>query len=240
MDLRTRRRALMAQGGSEPAYEHGTWEDLLQKIDNGTYATEYAVGETLPFVINDTDYQAQIVAFDTDTLENSTDKAAVSFVAVKLYNDYKRFNPAYASGTEGTGSIGGWGKSELRAWLASTYWGYIPTIIKNRICSVQKYSRIFNTSEAQVNNDPTNDLLWVPSYREMFGSTIVESSGSVYTGWFSNNNRRTKIRYSSARAYYTRSAYNDNGFYTVTTAGSANDASSQSTSTGLCVGFCVN
>lgn len=238
-----RRRALMAaQGGDAPVYEHGTWEDLFQKIDAGTYATDYSVGEILPLTISGTDYQAQIVAFNADTLagDGVTDKAAVSLVAVKLLNDYKRSNPAYQSGVEGTGAIGGWPKSEIRTWMNSTLIGNIPDIIKSRIVSVKKYSRITNTSGSSVNNVLSEDKLWMPSAREMFGNT--ESSGPTYTSVFSSNDARKKYRYTSIRRYWTRSAAANNypgSYSTVNTPGSVNTQASEDTSTGVCVGFCV-
>lgn len=244
MDLRTRRRALMAaHSGSEPVYEHGTWEDLFQKIDNGTYATEYAVGETLPFVISGTDYQAQIVAFNTDVLAGTgiTDKAPVSFVAVKLLNDYKRMNPAYEAGVIGTGSLGGWKNSELRTWMNGTLKGLISSTITTRIKAVKKYTRSYNSSGSSVNNELTEDELWVPSYKELFGNFSNESSNVTYVSFFSTNESRKKIRYSTVRAYWNRtiSGSSTSKFSCTSTAGSANSASAESTSTGVCIGFCV-
>ena len=239
-----RRRALMAaQGGSEPVYEHGTWEDLFQKIDNGTYVSAYSVGETLPLIISGTDYQAQIVAFDTDTLSGTgvTDKAAVTFVSVKLLNDYKRMNPAYEAGVIGTGALGGWKNSELRTWMNGTLKGLISSTIRARIKAVKKYTRSYNSSGSSVNNELTEDELWVPSYKELYNNFSQESSNVTYVSFFSTNDSKKKLRYTSARIYWNRtvSGSSTSKFSATATTGAASTSTADSTSTGVCVGFCV-
>lgn len=232
----SRRRALMSVAGSESSpYEHGTWDDLFWQIDHGTYATAYSIGEILPL-----DLGAQIVAFDADDKADGTGKAPVTIITQKIA--YRRkWNDALAGDagnrTEGTGTIGGWAKSDVRTYCNSTIYNAIPTKVKERIIPVTKYSYIFNTAETGVNNDPSSDHVWLPSRREMFGNT--ETQGPIYNGVFSSNSARVKKNIANAvNSYNLRSAYSTSNCYQVTYEGK----SGNSAVSGLnyhAVGFCL-
>lgn len=240
MSLLARRRAMM---GVKKVFVHGTWEDLFRAIDEGTYATEYAVGEVLPLDLGSTigNLGAEIVGFDADTLTDSTDKAPITFVTKYLTANQRRFNPTLSGTTEGTGTIGGWGKSELRSYLISTVLPLFPSGVKNRIVSVKKYSKIFDTSETAVNNDLTNDKIWIPSGRELgLASSSGESSGvSTYSGLNSNAKRAKTTPGGTSVLYRTRTAYSTINSWVCSAAGQVNSTAKVQNAMYNAIGFCV-
>ena len=89
-----RRRALMSAASSGPAPVHGTWEDLFARIDDGTYATAYSVGEILPLDLGtEGNVGAQIAAFNTDDKADDSGKAKVTFITQYALQTTRRFNP---------------------------------------------------------------------------------------------------------------------------------------------------
>ena len=241
-----RRRALMGAAKEVVSpYEHGTWDDLLWQIDNGTYKKAYSLGDTFALTITVSggiggSVGAQIVAFDADDKADGTGKAPVTIIAQK--SAFRRtWNPSLSgdSGarTEGTGTIGGWGKSGIRTYCNSTIYNAIPSTVKARIVSVTKYSYIFNSAESGVNNDPTSDKVWLPSRREMFGQT--ETQGPVYSGVFSSDSARVKKNKNNATdSYNLRSAYSTANCYQVSYQGKNGNAA-VSNNNYYAVGFCL-
>ncbi len=239
-----RRRALMARAQSAATTVHGTWEDLFRTITAGTHASEYTVGETISLTLDSSGgtYAMQIVGINTDTLEGSTNKAAVSLISTKCYKTKHRFNPAYSAGTLGTGALGGWKESELRSYLQNTVLPLIPSDVRSRIVSVKKYSKSYNASGTIVNNELTNDSIWVPSCREI--NIAAESSGPNYSSVFTGNSARIKYSYGTTTAvkYYQRtvSFANTSDFSAIATTGVTNNLAANSTSGYFPFGFCVN
>ena len=233
----------MAQSGG---FKHGTWEDLFAHIALGDYATEYAVGETLPFKIGNYDYEAQIAGFDKDTISDSTDKAPVTFVCKHLYITSKRLNPGLDGTTEGTGTIGGWEKMELRTYLSETIFPLVPDIVKNRIVSVKKYTKGYNTSGSAVNNALSNDKLWIPSYLEVSNTGGVEIIGTQTYPLFNfgandqpASRRKTKPNSTVNLKWWTRSAYSTKNCYAVAINGFSASTNQVSSSQGIAIGFCI-
>ena len=252
MTLMQRRRALMsvAGGGSSP-YEHGTWDDLFWQIDHGTYATAYSVGEILPLDLGTQGaIGAQIAAFDADMLSDGSGYAPVSFVSKHVLDGAHRMNPqlspSAAPYTEGTGAIGGWGRSEMRTYCINTIKPLIPTAIRNRIVTVKKYSKIFNTDGTTTkNNDLTEDEIWIPSGREcgMGG----DSSGPVYKYLFeetaasvsSATREKTKAGSTTAVIWWARSATHNSKFRIFNANGGGSSYNAQYASYFFPIGFCV-
>ena len=57
-----------------------SWEQIIASIDNQTYSTKYNLGDTKKININGYDVYAQIVAFDTDVLEDGTTTVPITFI----------------------------------------------------------------------------------------------------------------------------------------------------------------
>ncbi len=238
MTLMQRRRALMmaAQGGGTV---HGTWEDLFHHIDKGDYFVEYSVGEILPLdlgaegVVN-----AQIVAFDADSILNSTEKAPITLVAEKPCNTTQRWNPQQSASAapyiDGEGCVGGWEKSEIRAYVKNSILPLIQANISRRVLSVQKISSSINTDGTET-DITTTDKLWIPSLREMFVSnTRGERSGAHYSFFDAVDNRK------KANHYWLRTAYGTNTAESVLLTGnygSSGDSAQQLFS--VLIGFCI-
>lgn len=245
-EIMRRRRAMMAaQGGSA----HGTWEDLFRTIDAGTYATEYAVGEVFPLDLGSTIgvVNARIVAFDADVISNTqNDKAPITLVAEFLSNNKKRMNPALSGTTGayvvGTGTIGGWKECELRSYVASTVYDAFPSDVKTRILSVSKMSKSYDQTGAVVNNEQTDDNVWLLSQKEIRGTG--DEVGVAYSAWFNSNDRRKVIPADAgvtSTVYYLRSANSTkNADGVLTSTGALGSAGSTVTGTySYLIGFCV-
>lgn len=247
-----RRRALMMQAAAAPAPVHGTWEDLFAKIADGTYATAYSVGEILPLDLGtEGAVGAAIVAFNADDKADGSGKAKVTFVSKYLLSTNHRWNPARAGSsgawTVGTGSVGCWKESELRAYVINTIAPLIPSGVSSRIVAVTKYSRGFATDDTAVTADETSDSVWVPSYREIgYGtSTYMESRGVTYPSAFPTGNggssKRVKSKVGGSNAnFWTRSGggSSKNGIAVYSTGTNLDQAASNSYA--FPIGFCID
>lgn len=225
----------------EILYAVPSWEAVNYHIEQGDYATAYSIGDTIPLDLGDEGtVNMQIVAFDADDLADGSGKAHISFVAKESLKTNKRMNPAYISGTEGTGGIGGWEKSEMRTYLNDTILPLIPENVSSMIKPVTKYSDGYDTSDGAVDSSVTIDSVWIPSVREIYGGTNYETIGVDYTGLFvSNTNRiKNKIGSSSGYIWWTRTAYSKNSFRCVNTNGSMNAFGNDNTF-GVVLCFCM-
>lgn len=147
----------------------------------------------------------------------------IANLVIKTVRDYQ----------EGTGSIGGWEKSEMRAYLNDTIKPQIPDIVRAAIKPVTKTHPAYNTAASSF-TQTTTDEVWLPSYNEMFGSS------SLYYPLFQNTNAnriKKKAGATSASWWWLRSADNDY-FYGVNSGGytSYNYADN---SNGVALGFCT-
>lgn len=224
-----------------------SWADILAAIGDGSYSHRYNVGNYKPLdlgaqgVVN-----MQIVAMDTDPLADGSGKAHLTWISKELLKDTHLMNPPRARDPEdsskyeeGTGSIGGWEKTEMRSYLKDTIKPLIPEAVRNALLSVTKYSRIYNTSNVVVDNVGSTEDVWVPSAREV-GITGYETSGPTYTTVFADNASRVKTDVSSGSAarWWLRSASNGSNFSNVSSGGSSSSASANA-SGGVALGFCL-
>lgn len=182
---------------------------MAKVIDNGTYATVYKIGDLVPLDMgSEGQINMQIAAFDADDLADGSGKAPISWISKELLKTSKRWNPARVTnddGTyqEGTGSVGGWGKSELRTYYNETLLPLIPEEVRNQIVSVTKTQTAYDTANASF-NQITEETVWLPSYPEMYGMS------SLYYGLFKNNNAnriKKKVGASSASGWFLRSPF---------------------------------
>ena len=84
----------------------------------------------------------------------------------------QRYISAYK---EGSGTIGGWEKSELRAYFQETILPLIPNEVRSHIVEVTKthpaYRNGVSAGSTQSYTQTTQDKVWIPSYAEMFSTT---------------------------------------------------------------------
>lgn len=163
-----------------------TWDAVLASIAAGTYATDYAVGDCVPLDLgSEGTVNMQIAGFDVDDKADGSGKAAISWISKELLNIQREMNPILDTnddGTykDGTGTIGGWGGSELRSYLISTIYPLIPEPVKSAIVTVTKTQPAYNTSGESF-TQTTTDNVWIPSYSEVYGSS------SAYISLFENS-----------------------------------------------------
>lgn len=134
---------------------------------------------------------------------------------------------------EGTGSIGGWEQTEMRAYLKDTIKPLIPETVRAAIKEVSKAHPAYNTAGSQFTQTTADDV-WLPSYNEMF------SSSRPYKALFPDNASRVKYKVgaTSASWWWLRSADSSSNFYCVSSGGYVNYYGAYS-SYGVALGFCT-
>lgn len=134
---------------------------------------------------------------------------------------------------EGTGSIGGWEKSEMRAYLKETVKPLIPDVVRNAIVEVTKTQNAYNTSGSSYSQTTTDDV-WIPDYYEVFSNLYL------YKGLFPDNASRIKYKVgaTSASWWWLRRANGSNYFNYVSSGGSYYNYYANYTY-GVALGFCT-
>lgn len=213
-----------------------TWDTIIANIDNGTYKTKYKIGNYKPLDFGtEGTINMQIVAMDTD--ENTSGATVpLTFIGMELLNTYHRMNPSKTAGTEGTGTLGGWEKSEMRSYLSDTILPLIPSNVAERINAVKKISNAYDVDETAF-QQTTYDKLWIPGHREIFNSTSYDKTGPVYSAIYKNADSRKKAKVEgSANYWWLRSAYNATNFRFVIISGGDSSYNASDTD-GVCPGF---
>lgn len=217
-----------------------SWEEIIAACADGTYSTKYSVGDTKLLNLGSEGFVAmQIAAFDADDLADGGGKAPISWISEQLLKTDHRMNPERVQndgGTyqEGTGTIGGWEKSEMRSYLIDTIKPLIPSTVSSAIKSVTKTQSAYSTSGSFF-TQTTMDDVWIPSNNEMFGSS------SLYYPLFQNTNAnriKKKLDLTSASEWWLRSAIDVGGFDFVNSSG-ANSGYVAHGSGGVALGFCT-
>jgi hypothetical protein len=234
-------------GGGDKPWEEMTWDDVIAATKNGKYK-DFEIGATKELDLGaEGIVHMQIVGIDVDDLADGSGKAPLTFISKELLNTSHRMNPARTPSSapyeEGTGTIGGWEKSEMRTYLNTTIKPLIPQSVIENIKAVTKYSVICNPAGTRVNNIPSEDSVWVPSAHEMFDSALtqIETTGPRYSEVFSLDESRKKavVGEMSDSVYWIRSAYNSGSFYAVKVTGGSGAYSSDNSSVHIPLGFCL-
>lgn len=225
-----------------------TWDAVAKNISAGTYASVYKVGDLVPLDLGtEGQINMQIAAFDADDLADGSGKAPISWISKELLNVQHQMNPAVSGDatngyTEGTGSVGGWEKCEMRTYMQNTIKSLISADVKAMIKPVTKYSMINDTTGTSVKDIATTDEIWIPGYREMLGGTSYETLGPAYTTLFNSNSARIKYKVgsSSANGWWLRSAQSGKPerFASVNASGAANSGIANYTYA-TALGFCT-
>lgn len=230
-----------AQFEEDEMYESitDTWSQIIANVSNGTYSTKYHIGDTKKIDLGtEGEVIMTIVGIDTDDLADNSGKAPITWISKQLLKTNHRMNPSRQSGTSGTGTLGGWEACEMRSYLINTIKPLIPETVRNAIKPVKKYSRIYNVSETAVNDAVTTDDVWIPSYKEVFGSGF-ETLGPTYSATFPDNTSRIKSKAGGSAAWWwLRSASTINNFRSVTTDGSYTGSYAHSIGS-VALGFCT-
>lgn len=232
---------MTASGGDKP-WDEMTWDDVIAATKNGKYK-DFEIGAMKELDLGTEGIvHMQIVGIDADDLADGSGKAPLTFISKELLNTSHRMNPTLAPSAapydEGTGTIGGWGKCEMRSYLKETVKPLIPENVRNAIKNVTKYSNSFDSSGTKVMDAVTEDDVWLPSAREING-VLMEAEGATYYDVYSaDNSSRIKTQGGTAYAWRLRTAANDSNFGVITTKGGTGryDAS---VDLNIPLGFCL-
>lgn len=230
-----------AQFEEDDMYESitDTWSQIIANIGNGTYSTKYHIGDTKKIDLGtEGEVIMTIVSIDTDDLADNSGKAPITWISKQLLKTDYRMNPAKQSGTSGTGTLGGWEACEMRSYLINTIKPLMPSEVRNALKTVKKYTRIYDASETVVNDVVTTDDVWIPSYKEVYG-TGRETQGPTYSTAFPDNASRIKSKVGSSAAWWwLRSANSYNDFHRILADGS-NTGNRAYYTGGVVLGFCT-
>ena len=230
-----------------------SWEDIIAACNDGTYATKYSIGDTKKINLgSEGTVCMQIVAFDADTRSDGNGTAHITWISEQLLRTLKRMNPSRAGSsgayTEGTGSIGGWEKSEMRTYMKETIKPLIPAEVRAAILEVTKTSDAYNTSGTPY-QQTTQDDIWLPSTRDLAYSDKKETSGPMYSEMFPDlaSHKKHKVGSTSATYWWLRSAGSgssssgggNNFCYVRSDSGDWYDNRDASFSYGVALGFCT-
>ena len=218
-----------------------TWDAVFASIDNGSYASVYSVGDTVPLDLGSEGVvNMQIAAIDADDLADGSGKAPISWISKELLATVHRMNPklvqnADSTYQEGTGCCGGWEKCEMRAYLQNTIKPLIPGNVSARIKTVTKTQKSIDVSTTTRFTQTTQDDVWIPDYNE-----INESSG-IYYNILGTENDRKKKQNGSAIAWWLRStySYSTNAYRFVNYVGSNKSSQQAEINSGIALGFCT-
>ena len=223
--------------GSESETIADNWSAIAASAANGTYKTKYSIGDTKSIDLGtEGTHLMQLVAFDTDDMADGTGKAPMTWIMKDLLTTTHRMNPAKVDGQEGTGTLGGYDKTEMKSYLTETILPLFPADIRNNIVPVTKHQKAYDASGTAF-QESTTETLWIPGHKEIFNSTSYDTDGSAYSDVFKDATSRIKKRNGSASNWWLRSASNTTYFRIVYSSGSDGN-SSASNSCGVCPGFC--
>lgn len=161
--------------------------------------------------------------------------AATTWVSMDLTAQYSTWNADNSAD-------GGWEKSHIRNDVMPTYLQALPAALQadTGIKEVTKYSCSYDAANSSYpQNAVTQDRLWIPSQREIFGGTNYETAGNDYTGIFKDSASRIRKKYQgSAYDWWLRSVYSSNSVRYVSYSGGENNYIA-SNSFGVVLGFCI-
>lgn len=201
-----------------------SWATILS---NSNYSTDYSVGDTKWVSFNGTYALMQIVAFDRDELADNTGNAHITWLC-KGYEATHKMNNTNTS-------LGGWAASEMRTWLINDALPTIDATVRSGMKTVKKTYHAYDIDAT------SEDVIWLPSFREVTGTTSMESSGCTYVDFFTDNASRVKYNKwtsYSASQWWLRTGFTSDSFYVVHSAGGTQGLSA-SAEYGVVFGFCT-
>lgn len=138
---------------------------------------------------------------------------------------------------EGTGTIGGWEKSEMRSYLSETVYPLIQADVRSHMIEMTKYSYAHNTAGTGAAGQTTTDKIWIPSRGEV-ALTTYDGANQKYETLFPDQASRVKkkVGSSSATRWWLRSSSDLSNFYCVASGGYVTN-NSASNSYGVVFGF---
>lgn len=207
-----------------------TWSEIFTAENDGSYTSKYSVGDTKWLKTDGGYVLMQIIAMGADELADGSGNAKITWLC-KGSQGQHHMNPT-------SDATNGWVNTEMRAWLISDVLAGIDPTVRAAIKTVKKTYKMKTPSATTATS---NDDIWLPSYREMFGGTSYETDGCTYTAFFTDD--ASRIKYSSwttgsANNWWLRSASSATNFAFVSINGDGY-YSNASSAYGVVFGFCT-
>lgn len=220
--------------------ELDAWGKVIFACKYGNYAELYPIGYMQELDLGSEGIvNMQVVAHNADELSNGNGYAPLTWISKELLNTNCRMNASNSSNTEGTGAIGGWPKTDMYEHVNTTIKALLPENLRVGIRTVNKSYHGYDAS-GNVYSGVSADACWIPSYREIYGTSYNETSGPMYTQIFSDDTSRIKYNIGSTNKvlWWLRSANGTNYFRYVGLDGSS-DYSMPHFPNGVVLGFCT-
>lgn len=214
------------------------WTTIVRNC-NINNIDHYNIGDSKVFHdINGNAFYAQLVGKNVDTIANSSRIAPTTWIIRELYPNSRPFSSSNQP----------WATSTLRTFLNNEEEGILSLIdenaLRNNIKTVTKIS--WNGTQEIT----TEDKIWIPSMRQIYGLSDYEKNGPEYSNFFLKH-RFKRIKYVTLQgyqnltkgntyAYWTRTSYNGSSdtIYGVNTSGAVTYMG-RSSSYPYCFGFCI-
>lgn len=162
--------------------------------------------------------------------------AATTWVSMDLTTEYSTWN------ADNNNTDGGWEKSHIRNDVMPTYLQALPAALQadTGIKEVTKYSRSHDAANSLYpQNAVTQDRLWIPSHREIFGGTNYETAGNDYTGIFKDSASRIRKKYqANASSWWLRSV-SISGLVRIVSDNGSESHDDAPYFNGVVLGFCI-
>lgn len=223
--------------GKKHVSNDGEILDSWAEVGAATYVNKYSIGNWKTFTTTDgITVTMEIVAFNADYCTDTGANAPITWITKDLYwtGQHNSTNtlPSY-----------GWVNSAIRARLQSggNIYSTIPAEVMSVIKTVTKYDQYYYDG-ANGFVDTKKDKLWIPSHREIFGSSTYEHVGPVYDGKFNSSNSRKKYLNSTLWSWALRTVHtrNDGFWYVRYSNNSTYEAEGAASITvGIALGFCT-
>ena len=210
---------------------------------------QFSVGDTFGIVMNGTTYAWRLMGFNHYDLTTATaygaatatGKAAMLFQMIDCFGTMQvmRQNASRSSG---------WGNSDLRSWMGSTLYEYLPTNTQNRIKTVNVLTA---TSVSSATIATTAETLFLPAEVEIFGTATYAKGGTAegtQYAWYTAHDSdadRVKAVAGTTKYWWTRSPHlydSDYGgatFVAVTKLGRTTGWLGAATAYGVSACFCI-
>ena len=205
-----------------------TWAEIDAIAQAGVAAEVFSVGDTKDFIVNSETITAEIIAFNHDTLENSS-TAKITFDIQNALTVSREFN------STGTDAYQG---SDIYDWLTGEFYNAFPSDLKNIIKNTLKYTWQKTGSSSTLSRNAVYGHLFLFSEYEVTGEYAhsyrgYPPEGTVYS-FFSSQERRVK-----SNNWWLRSREDDgHGFCIISSSGEAS-FSYVSAKQGVVFGFCI-
>lgn len=216
------------------------WSTIVSAVEDGSATKRYLVGSYKTLDLGEEgSVIMRVVAHNTDALADGSGNASLTFVSEELLAISHIYNPALDGNTEGTGAIGGWGASSLRAYIKETVRPLLPDSVRGALKEVKKYSRSYNTSGTIVANEVTNDDVWIPSRREIGLTGNAETSGPVYSDIYTTQASRIKRVAGTAESWWLRTVAGSTATVCFIQANGEINGTTTATGRFISLGFCL-